>query len=411
MSEYNADEPSSFDAIVERQPYEPAKESADPFSSGREGIQEAADEVSRARETRELPRQFVRDPDDPSSPAPRDVTITAETAADALRENRNLEARLEQEALDAATAREVDDFRGDVAPPAPEQTQPQELAPQAEIPPAEPTELDRMLAELPEHRRAPFVAAFNEMVSRAQYQAQTSYQEAVQQAQAVAQQYQQAAVQAIQVGEAVARQPFPELHNVPDAELPAVLGHIARTNPQRHAQIVGHVAQVKQALGQQLHAAQVIQHQRTQAQLQQQAAAQQRAAESFQRYAEREDAKIDKLLQAETPERRSALMQEAMAILRDDGLDDAQIEFMWKNDFTFRSATAQKMLMREAKSRIAERGVRAARVTPVQHVVRPGVSEPGSDRSAFAEVSREMRGRDLSVKDATRLLLARRSSR
>ena len=95
-----------------------------------------------------------------------------------------------------------------------------------------------------------------------------------------------------------------------------------------------------------------------------------RPPKAFQRHAEREDAKVDKLLQAETPERRPAIMQEAVAILREDGLDDAQIEFMWKNDLTFRSATAQKMLMREAKSRIAERGIRAAG-PPVPHVSGP----------------------------------------
>jgi hypothetical protein len=172
MSEqYAPDEPASFDAIIERQPYEPAVESADPFV-GKEGLAEAADEINRARETREIPRRFIRDPDDPSSPAPRDVTITAGTAADALRENRNLEAQLEQEALNVEMARQVDQLRGEQPAQPTEQPQP-ELAPQAEVPPAEPTELDRMLSELPEHRRGPFVAAFNEMVTRAQHQAST----------------------------------------------------------------------------------------------------------------------------------------------------------------------------------------------------------------------------------------------
>ena len=157
MSEYNADEPAAFDAIVERQPYEPAVESADPFSSGREGIQEAAEEVSRSRETREMPRRFVRDPDDPSSPAPRDVTITAGTAAAALRENRNLEAQFEQEALDAEMAREIDRIRADqpqveqpeFQPQQPEQIQPQAPEVQAEYV-AEPDELDHLLNSVPD---------------------------------------------------------------------------------------------------------------------------------------------------------------------------------------------------------------------------------------------------------------------
>ena len=62
-----------------------------------------------------------------------------------LRATRAAEERLEQVELDRATAAAVDDSRGEQ----PEFTQPQELAPQAEIPPAEPTELDRMLVEFP----------------------------------------------------------------------------------------------------------------------------------------------------------------------------------------------------------------------------------------------------------------------
>ena len=390
-----------------------------PFDSGREGLEQAADEFSHQTkaERNEITERTWGDPRDWSKHAPGNRSVSAEHASDMLKETRETEARLAQAEIDAATARAVDDFRGDAAQPQQpefEQTQPQqpELQPQLETAPAEVSELDRMLAELPEHRRAPFVAAFNEMVSRAQYQAQTSYQEAVQQAQATANQFQQAAVQAIQVGEAVARQPFPELHNVPDAELPAVLGHIARTNPQRHAQILGHVAQVKQALGQQLHAAQVIHHQQTQAQLQQQAAARQEAAARFQQWAAREDDKVDKLLATETPERRTAIQQEAAAILREEGLTDQQIGNLWNSDATFRSATSQKLLMKEAKARIAERGVRAARVTPVAHVQRPEVaSEESRDYSEYSHLERQYRGQPLTAKQAAELVIAKRARR
>ena len=418
MSDYDKSDapldepPTRFEHVV-YESLDPPKEPEPEIHGDRAGLDEAAASLRQTKAERgEVVERTWGHPDDWSKHAPGHYQVSAEHAADMLAETRKAELQIAQLNADDEVAKAVDALRaGDEMSPSQvnDAARQPDLQPQPEAAPAEPTELDRLLAPLPPEQRPHFVAAFNEMVSRAQYQAQTSYQEAVQQAQATANQFQQAAVQAIQVGEAVARQPFPELHNVPDAELPAVLGHIARTNPQRHAQILGHVAQVKQALGQQLHAAQVIQHQQTQAQLQHQAAAQQQAAERFQQWAAREDDKIDKLLATETPERRSAIMQEAAAILREDGMTDQQIQHMWQNDQTFRSATAQKMLMREAKARIAERGVRAARVTPVAQVQRPGVSEPAADRSAYADLERQYRGRSLTPKEAAALVTARRA--
>jgi hypothetical protein len=290
--------------------------------------------------------------------------------------------------------------------------QPPELAPQAEAPPAEVTELDRMLAELPEHRRAPFVHAFNEMVTRAQHQASTEYQQAVQQAQAVAAQYQQAAAETIRVAESVARAPFAELHSVPNDQLPAVMAHIQRTQPDRFAAIQNHVAAVRNMVGAQLTAAQHVQLQNQAAAHEQQQQRQRQVAESFQQYAAAEDAKVDKLLAMETPEHRIAIQQEAASILRADGMTDAQIGFMWQNDFTFRSATAQKMLLREAKARLAARGVRAARATPVAHVQRPGTaSEESRDYSEYAHLERQFRGQSLTPKQAAELVIAKRGRR
>jgi hypothetical protein len=90
---------------------------------------------------------------------------------------------------------------------------------------------------LPIERRAPFVATFNDMVQRAQHQAQTTYEQAVQQAQGTAQQYQQAVAQTLLTAEASALAPFPELHGVPRDQIDTVMAHIGRTNPQRHAEI------------------------------------------------------------------------------------------------------------------------------------------------------------------------------
>ena len=111
---------------------------------------------------------------------------------------------------------------------------------------------------------------------------------------------------------------------------------------------------------------------------------------------------MDKLLAAETPEHRFAIQQEAAAILREDGMTDQQIQHMWQNDPTFRSATAQKMLMREAKvphcrTRYSRRQGHASSARgQARHI------EDAVDRRAYADLSREMRGRDLTVKDAAK---------
>jgi hypothetical protein len=69
----------------------------------------------------------------------------------------------------------------------------------------------------------------------------------------------------------------------------------------------------------------------------------------------------------------------------------------------------QKMLLREAKSRIAARGVRAARATPpTPQVVRPGTSDPlQRDESEYAHLERQYRGKNLTAKEAAQLVIHR----
>ena len=414
MSEqYAPDEPSSFDAIVERQPYEPAVESADPFV-GKEGLAEAADEVSRGRETRELRVRQMHDPDDLEKIAGRDITWTKETAADALRSTRNFEAHLEQAEMDAQLAAGVDEFRGQqpAQPPTPEfqQAQPQELAPQAEVPPAEPNELDRMLAELPEHRRAPFVAAFNGMVTRAQYQASTEYQQVLQQAQGAVQQLAQTTQQTIQVGEAIARQPFPELHGVPDAELPAVLGHLQRTNPQRYGQIVAHTAQVKQLVGQQLHQQQVFARAQQQQQQEQQVAYQ----KNFKAWANAQDDLLEKTSWAnESPQNRSAIAREIVDHYRQHGISEGDLASHYQNNPAMRHVATQSLLLDGIRYRQAQKAAQRAQVRPLPAVQRPGTtSDESRDYSEYAHLERQYRGQQsLTPKQAAELVIAKRARR
>jgi hypothetical protein len=401
--------PTKFDHII-YESLDPEKSSEPEIRGDEAGPAEAAAELRQTPgERNEITERVWGDPRDWSKHAPGNRSVSAEHASDMLAEAREAEAALAQAELDAATARAVDDFRAE--PPELGQAQPQqpELAPQAEVPPAEPTELDRMLAELPEHRRAPFVNAFNEMVTRAQHQASTEYQQALQQVQGAVQQLAQTTQQTIQVGEAIARQPFPELHNVSDADLPAVLRQMAQVQPQRYAQVVAHAAQVKQLVGQQLHQQQVFAHaqQQQQQQQQQQVEAQQR---QFRQYAELHDSRT---LVNESPETRKAIESALIEGAEREGIDKQTLVQIWNNNPVARHSYFQNLIADGVKYRLAQRAVAFAAVRPVPQVQRPGAAnEESRDYSEYAHLERQYRGQQsLTPKQAAELVIAKRARR
>ena len=372
----------------------PKTEEPEPLGSDYQSLHDLADQRS-AEERPVVDRHFLDgetgEQADPSRP------VSARYAAEALAARRDAEAQELAGAVDEAVAQAVDDYRG-TAPEVQPQVEPVEQ-PQPESYTSEtPSELDQLLAGVAPENKQKIVRDLQQYVGAVQAEAQS-----------VAAQYEQAVAQTMLRAEALLLSQAPEIASVPREQRLLALDILEKQNPQRAAQI--------RALDRQLgaHLQAEAQHLQAAQQRQVQVHEQQRAqmAQAFQQWGAAQDATVDKLLATETPERRYAIQQEAAAILREDGMTDAQIGFLWQNDSTFRSATAQKMLLREAKSRLAARGVHAARVTPpAPRVVRPGTtSDEGRDYSQYAEVSREMRGKDLSVKDATRLLLAKRASR
>jgi hypothetical protein len=390
-----------IDPPAERPAVEPGT-----FASDKVGLEEAASELSETRAPRsDVVERAYQDPDDWSKPAPDSLTVSAEEAADALRNTREWERQVGQGEVDAVLQAKVDNFR-EQQPDAAQQ-QAEQFQPQAEQAPAEPTELDRLLEVLPADRRQPFVQSYNELLQRTQHEAQQWHTAAQAQYQQVLQQHQGAIEQSIFAVEAMALAPFPDLAATPRDQIQSVLGHIARTNPQRYAQIQQHVGAVKELAGRQIQQAQAL----LAAQNQHQQAERQRHWEAFDKMAAVHDAAADQMLAKETPAMQAEIKLEALKLLTEDGMTEETLRHEWNTNLLLRSVTAQKMIIREAKARIAARNVRAAKNNPIPQVQKPGASEPTSDRSEFADVSREFRGKDLSVKDATRLLIARRGSR
>ena len=395
---YAPEEPRSFDATIERQPYEPAKETADSINA-----HEAADLVNQTRgEQNEIIKRHVRDPEDVNRVAPADVTWTAETAADALKSAREFEHNLEQESLDVQLAAEVDKFRG-----APQEQQPEpppqpdwapEVQPETAAP--EPSELDHLLEALPADRRAPFVAAYNQHLQQAQAQAEAQYNQYIAQAQNYAQQYEQGVAQTLLVSEAAAAAPFPELASAPPEQRQAILAHIARTDPARYQAIRAHISQVKEVAGNQIAEAQRI-HQYQENQKQQQ---QEQAKAQFRQYADFHDSRVPAV--SNLPE----VQREIMAMAQEHGIGQQELMELYEKSPVVRHSAFQAMMLDAAKYRLAQKATRAAQVRTVPQVQKPGTRNDDAVReSEYNNIEREFRGKNLSPKEAAKLVIARRA--
>jgi hypothetical protein len=388
-----------IDPPAERPAVEPGT-----FASDKIGLEEAASELSETRAPRnDVVERAYQDPNDWSKPAPDSLTVTAEDAADALKNTRDWERQVAQGEADIQLGLKVDEFRQGEQPQPQQPAQP-DWQPQAEHAPAEPTELDRLLEVLPADRRQPFVQSYNELLQRSQHQAQQHYAAAQAQYTQVLQQSQAALVQTIAVAEALALAPFGELHGVPRDQIQTVLQHIARTDPNKYRQINQHVAVVKELAGRQLQQAAAVEQQ----QAQQQQAERQRHQEAFNKVVAGQDAIVDQLLAQETPAMQAEIRLEAMKLLTEDGMTEETLRHEWNTNLLLRSATAQKMIIREAKARIAARNVRAQRQNPIPQVQRPGASEEARDYSEVSSLQRDFNLKP-TAKNAAALLTARRA--
>jgi hypothetical protein len=250
------------------------------------------------------------------------------------------------------------------------------------------------------------VQSYNEPLQRTQYEAQQHYAAAQAQYTQVLQQSQAALEQSLFAAEALALVPFPDLAATPRDQIQSVLAHIARTNPQRYAQIQQHVGAVKELAGRQIQQAQaLLAHQN-----QQQQAERQRHWEAFDKMAAIHDAAADQMLAKETPAMQAEIKLEALKLLTEDGMTEETLRHEWNTNLLLRSATAQKMIIREAKARIAARNTRAARRNPVPQVVKLGASEEARDYSEISSLQRDFNLKP-TAKNAAALLTARRARR
>jgi hypothetical protein len=196
---------------------------------------------------------------------------------------------------------------------------------------------------------------------------------------------------------------YPELAQITDLnQIPIVVNTVAQSNPDRARAMAGHIQQVA-GMVQQAQAAQ------SQYQQQQQVVQQQQ----FEQFAKGHDAAFEAYFsKVASPAEQTAIKDEALAMLREDGLSDADIKALW-NTPAYRSVASQKAIMNAARYRLAQRSAKLKTVPrPTPTTLHPGSSsERASDREyALHDLNRRLNSSH-SVKDATALLSARRSGR
>jgi len=235
-------------------------------------------------------------------------------------------------------------------------------------------------------------------------QPQAQPQSPEQQHAAVVQQFAQAAM-TVQASQQqimdVARLEFPD---VVKAQNPlAVLQAMATQDPARAQRF----AQLDLAMRQQQAQASTLEHNARHYETQ-------RNNSTFEHFARVQDYEVETKIPEAAPghPNRRAIQQAVIDELHDAGLSDAQIRHAWQHDTTFRSATAQIMMVQAARARLARERARTATRKPVPPVQRPGVSH---GRNAYAAENAQRLSDRLdrtgNLKDAAHLLAARRAAR
>ena len=160
MSEYETDAPLDTPPTdfhhTTYESLDPPKETEPEIRGDKTGLDEAAAELSQTRaEKNEITERHWGDPRDWSKHAPGNRTVSAEHAADMLKQTREVEAALAQAEMGERLAAGVDEFRGQ-QPAQPQQPEAQPQAPevQAEYV-AEPDALDRLLSSVPDPKCPP----------------------------------------------------------------------------------------------------------------------------------------------------------------------------------------------------------------------------------------------------------------
>jgi hypothetical protein len=190
---------------------------------------------------------------------------------------------------------------------------------------------------------------------------------------------------------------FPEMANLPLNQWAAAITAMHQREPARAKQVFARL----QGLAQVEAAVQHIAQHKTA-----------REQTEFKAYAAKENARFTELTKGISPKEMEAVKAEIPRMLKEYGVSDPhQFLAAIHGQSTFPRASAERIMVDAAKWRMAKRAAMPSPRRTVPNVTRPGIAGPrGAERSdsGLAALNAKL-SKSGSIKDATALLMARRS--
>ena len=392
IEDFNAPKPAP-EYVPMKDAYVPEPEKEKEYTNSADGLKKAAKDVEEQRaaaqpEPIERSYKFIGGEDD-GKDVPLNQILSLDRAAADLTRQRDFEAAAEQQQTDQFVADTIDATRLDVLG-----TQ-QQPAPQVELQSAQPPPQP----EAQQAQQQP--QSFEEEARRALENPaiRGALENQLQQLEAQRAQYAQAAQEAANLAHVGLLAQFPELQQVSNGNLPAILNVLQANNPQRYAQVVQGLLQTDH-----LHKAAANAR----------AAQQQIEQARVKTWAAEQDAVMDKYIAQQPPEETRAVKENVARIVRDHyGVDPQQLAQALQTTPAFRAAPFQKMLFESVRNHLTQEAIAAKRVPPsVPNVQRPGASQPASSYSDEVESSAlKAFTRNPTPKSAAAYLNAKRAAR
>jgi hypothetical protein len=372
------------------------------FAADSDGLREAAKEVVKEREARQPSAEDVErdyrwnaghgDRVDPS------ITVSAERAASDLDRVRQKDHDETHPAADTDKLAAIVDGLRAAYPnrelPADFVPQLQQAAEQAKQQQSQP-EPQPQVAEPQVEQQAPvdgidpeIRAALENPKIRAALEAE------VQAAENARHQYAQGARTAVQLSAAAMFSQWPELASLTTEQLPHALAAIQKVDPAKSAAIHAQLQRTQQLW---------------QASRQAEAAQEQIQAQQAAQWARAQDHAYEAAVK-DSPEMKSKLGAEAIAMLKEYGASDDDITAAWNSPGVFRSAVGQRVLRDAAAFRLAQKEAHTKLDRSAPPTQRPGVSvDRNAGDDAISSALSKFRA-DPSPRNASLVLLARRAA-
>jgi hypothetical protein len=209
--------------------------------------------------------------------------------------------------------------------------------------------------------------------------------------------YRDGLLAATQLAQASFLSQFPELAAIAPENLPGALEMLSRQDPARFARVKSLIVSSEQLLARQ------EQENRLQAEL---------ARRNFQRFAQREDTRLEGMLKDEPTATQRAVVTEIMASASASGIEPAELNRLFNTEPLMRNATFQRMMYDAGKYRLMMKAKDAAVARKVPPVQRPGTAVTRSERERgdLRTLSSRLSASG-DIKDAVALYRARTSGK